>query len=1031
LLAVAIVGYRYQLQRTDQEQVANFLAQAAGERRVTKLRMAGAPHAILAQGLPRGGDSTFLNAPGALLKAEALIHDQILSHPSDPVWLRAKAQADLLDGRFDAAAASLTRALELDPKSPEILTDLATARFQQKNYAAAYEALSQVLSVRPDDLVALFNRAMVAQDQFLFRQALADWKYYLTLDSSSEWAEEARKNEETVRQKLQNHDQSRAAPLLGPAQLAVLRDDPEGLRKVDQHIEEYLDTAIRDWLPKAYPGSAPEGDPAARQALFFLADLTSRQHGDLWLHDLLLGANATQFPQGAAALARASVDNDAGAYDRAREQARSAEQWFRASGNIAGELRAQFEEAFSGQLLRDIKACAQSASAALGVSEKYSYHWLHIQLGLEKSVCLGFAGDMGGDEKGVHRALERAQLSGYHVLELRALAFAVDDKLETGDPSAAWQLGSVGLERYWSEPVPAMRGYSLYVECGTVAESIGQSNLQLAAFSEAVALIDSDQDLHLRAMAHAALATAAIAAHQPRIAELQFAETSRLFALAPQTDAVRDGRIENEIRLSQIEARQNKFDNSLTRLTRIQSEIQRFSNPYFALMFYANLGEVQLRRNHPIEAEQALWAALQLAESRRASLKQDTERLKWNQGAAPVYLALAEAQLVQGRQMESLETYQWFLNAARRGGTGHGETQMQRTDFSRSLPKSARLASRLPSLSSVTVLAYGLLPDGLAIWAFDDRGVYARWFPGSTQDLQDLSSRFHDLSSDPRSEMSAVRRDARSLYQRLIAPVEERLAPDRTLVIEGESSTSSLPFEAFLDPNGRYLVERTPIVHSLGQNPEDWPQHDVGISPSLPALVVGSTASSQVEGLVQLPDVSAEADAVAGSFHSALELKGAEATLARVKQGLSSAAVFHFAGHSRFTPDNSGLMLADRGVAADYPRLLDADALRGVNLKNMRMAVLSACSTASGSGGSRGFSGITEAFLHAGVPHVIASRWAVDSTATHSFVEDYYHNLLSGSSVSQATRLTSQTMLANSRTSHPYYWSAFAAYGRP
>jgi hypothetical protein len=60
-------------------------------------------------------------------------------------------------------------------------------------------------------------------------------------------------------------------------------------------------------------------------------------------------------------------------------------------------------------------------------------------------------------------------------------------------------------------------------------------------------------------------------------------------------------------------------------------------------MFYANLGEVQLRRNHPVEAEQALWAALHLAESRRASLKEDAERMGWTQGAAPVYLALAEA----------------------------------------------------------------------------------------------------------------------------------------------------------------------------------------------------------------------------------------------------------------------------------------------------------------------------------------------------------------------------------------------------
>ena len=86
---------------------------------------------------------------------------------------------------------------------------------------------------------------------------------------------------------------------------------------------------------------------------------------------------------------------------------------------------------------------------------------------------------------------------------------------------------------------------------------------------------------------------------------------------------------------------------------------------------------------------------------------------------------------------------------------------------------------------------------------------------------------------------------------------------------------------------------------------------------------------------------------------------------------------------------------------------------------------------ASGSGGSSGFDSVTDALLRAGVPHVVASRWAVDSTGTRGFVQDFYRNALSGHTVSDAIRLTSRNMLANPRTSHPYYWSAFAAYGRP
>jgi len=150
-------------------------------------------------------------------------------------------------------------------------------------------------------------------------------------------------------------------------------------------------------------------------------------------------------------------------------------------------------------------------------------------------------------------------------------------------------------------------------------------------------------------------------------------------------------------------------------------------------------------------------------------------------------------------------------------------------------------------------------------WVYDDRGVSARWVPKQTEDLQELAARFHDLSSDPKSERSALRRDARSLYDALIAPVEQHLAPGRTLVIEAEGWLARVPFEALLDANDHYLIERAPIVHSLGQDSQSRLRSDTGISANLAAVIVGSTASSPADGLIPLPDVAAEAETVAAS----------------------------------------------------------------------------------------------------------------------------------------------------------------------
>jgi len=587
-------------------------------------------------------------------------------------------------------------------------------------------------------------------------------------------------------------------------------------------------------------------------------------------------------------------------------------------------------------------------------------------------------------------------------------------------------LSLMGLQHYWSDQYPSIRGYNLYFGLAYDTESHDQVNLQVALWREAIATLGSDTDMLPRATAHELLAHAAKAAHQAGLAEQQYAEAARLYALAPQTEAGRSNAIENQIRNAQLESRQGQLDDALSRLISVQDQIRPLSNNYLVQMFYSVLGELQLRRHREVEAEQALKPALTLAEQSLASLGSDAERIDWKNDAAPVYLALTEAKLLQGDSQESLEVYESYLGASQRAG-----------------PPS-QLASRLPLLFHETVLVYAVLPDGLAIWVCDDRGVHAEWIAKPTDELHELAARFYDLTSDPKSDLTALRRDGRSLYTSLILPVEQRLTPGRMLVIEADGWLARVPFEALVDAKNHYLIERWPVVHSLGQdfearlrndndnNGND--NNDAGpISARMPLLVVASAASSQDEGLLPLTGVDEEADAVASGFHSPRVLKGSEATLRAVKEDLPSAAVFHFAGHSLFTPDRSGLLLenasADAGSRSGPPSLLDAAAVRKLNVGNMELAFLSACNTESGAGSLGGFNSVTEALLRAGVPHVVASRWEV--METRAFIGDFYRSALSGQRVSEAIRGASRNILADPRTAHPYYWSAFAAYGRP
>jgi CHAT domain-containing protein/cytochrome c-type biogenesis protein CcmH/NrfG len=1039
LLAMAGLGSWVAIHQNQPAAAEKLLASAYTEKRTLELRIAGAGYAPLR--VSRGPAASFTSRPAALLKAEALIASRLISHPSDPAWLQAQAEADVLEGKYDAAVEALHRALELEPHSPAILTDLATAYFQraqqetrEEDFGAAYEYLSQALKLHADDAVALFNRAIVSEHMFLYQRALDDWEHYLRVDPGSQWAEEARNRADAVREALKKHG-SKAAPLLSPAELAAMANSASlssnqrfdaGLRsEVDQRIEQYLHQAVRSWLPQAFPATGAKMDLSALQALFFLADLTSRQHNDEWLADLLRGCSAPHFPQAVTALARAVQANEAGEYGVSRQQAELSEQLFHSSGNAAGALRAEFEQSFADQISRRSEDCRRRSRAAGGESKRYSYPWVEIQLGLEESICSGLLGDLGAYEKTARRVQDRAQQSGYDALYLRALGFIADSKLDTGDRPGVWRLVHAGLQRYWSGQFPAMRGYNLYAEEALAAES-DEANLQLAIWREAAAEIDGGENLPLRAEAHSSVANAASRAHQPQLAERNYEEAARLYFLAPQTEATRANRLMSEILTAQVETGQNAFDAALTRLTQVQDEVGQLSNRVLGQIFYSTLGEVQLRSHHAAEAEQDFRPALRLAEQSLASLTSEESRTRWSKNAASVYLGLAEAELVQRREQESLDVFEWYLGAPQRAGTpGAG--------MSESLPGPSRLPARLPLLFHETVLAFAELPDGLAIWVYDDRGVSANWIaksPQELQDLQELAANLRTQCSDPSSELIALRRDARSLYGALIAPVEQHLAPGRTLVIEAEGWLSRVPFEVLLDAQDRYLIERAPMVHSLGQDSEMRLRGEIAISADSPALVVGTTASSPADGLIPLPDVAAEADAVASGFHSARVLKGGEATLSAVRNELRETAVFHFAGHSLSTPQRTGLMLEGDPGQANAVRLLDAAAIRQLRPESLELAVLSACNTASGSGGSSGFDSVTDALIRAGVPHVVASRWAVDSAETRGFVEDFYHNALSGQTVSDAIRQTSRKMLADPRTSHPYYWSAFAAYGR-
>nr|NUR37243.1 CHAT domain-containing protein [Sphingomonas sp.] len=160
---------------------------------------------------------------------------------------------------------------------------------------------------------------------------------------------------------------------------------------------------------------------------------------------------------------------------------------------------------------------------------------------------------------------------------------------------------------------------------------------------------------------------------------------------------------------------------------------------------------------------------------------------------------------------------------------------------------------------------------------------------------------------------------------------------------------------------------------------------------------------------------------------------------------LSQYRILHFATH--------GVVTARAAKCAAQPALLTSFGGSGSDglltfreIFDLRLdadlVILSACDTAGkasaaatqqaglGTGGDVALDGLVRAFVGAGGRLVVASHWPVpdDFNATQRLITGLF-SATPGTPTVTALRLSQQKLMDDASTSHPFYWSAFAAVG--
>lgn len=377
-------------------------------------------------------------------------------------------------------------------------------------------------------------------------------------------------------------------------------------------------------------------------------------------------------------------------------------------------------------------------------------------------------------------------------------------------------------------------------------------------------------------------------------------------------------------------------------------------------------------------------------------------------------------------------------------------------------PEYASLISVVPSslkdiqssLSPDEVLVeYYLGPFRAYAWVVSADGIFSVTISESGEEINKMITSLRELlkteagksggPSDPDKSKAALSK----AYSVLFKPLEEKLKGKTHLVIVPHENLHYLPFAALVDGDGKYLVEKYSCLMEPSSSSMVFLRRRA-------AKPTGSMLGFALGNINLLPDKpgdgkTSQAEVIPDEFRDGfLPLPGTREELAEIEKAMkenrtktdvyiedrfttdavaknvNNAGIIHFATHGFL----SG---ADRG---QFSGLVTSDGFIYVmDIYNWRLnsdlVVLSACETGLGKlAGGDEVVGLSRAFIQAGADNLLSTLWSVQDKAARDLMTDFYKNMLSGQSKTEALRNAQLTLLKENPD--PRLWAPFVLSGK-
>jgi CHAT domain-containing protein len=345
---------------------------------------------------------------------------------------------------------------------------------------------------------------------------------------------------------------------------------------------------------------------------------------------------------------------------------------------------------------------------------------------------------------------------------------------------------------------------------------------------------------------------------------------------------------------------------------------------------------------------------------------------------------------------------------------------------------------------------------------------------GSSEEIDAAVAALRGALRDPKRV--DVKQRARELDRKVMQPIRAMVGDATQLLISPDGELNLIPFEALVDEEGRYLVERFAISYLttgrdllrlqvprpsqgeplivadpfFGEPPTVVTTHASGTSVTQASMKTARrsiTTAGDLSGVYFAPlaGTGEEARIIKSLFPAARVLTGTHATKTELQQ-VGAPSILHVATHGFFLEEaavgetatiqnpllRSGLALSGANLqrgAADRGILTALEAAN-LNLWGTKLVTLSACDTGIGEVRSgEGVYGLRRAFVLAGAETLVMSLWPVSDYVTREMMTGYYRGLQTGLGRGDALRRTQLAMLARPNRRHPFHWASFIQAG--